>query len=237
MTVGRVVVVGPHPPCPSVAARLCARLGAEHARAGARVLGVDRLPSAAGRTVPLRGLAGAAAVAWLALGADRLELVLVPGLVQRAGARSPEHRLIAAAWGVALGIPRSTRIHVLDPVDALQVGLRPGATAPPGLEIIQHVPRIDPGPVVIGADGPAGGDPWAAWADAVTRRAALDRRAGLSLRLPTPPPPFRSRNQRVVDHLRDSYGQPGEVAVQAILRTKRLARAALAAARRRRGSA
>ena len=237
MTGGRVVVVGPHPPCPTAAARLCARLGGEHARAGARVLGVDRLPSAAGRAVPLRGLAGAASVAWLAWGADRLELVLVPGLVQRAGARSPEHRLIAAAWGLALGVPRSTRVHVLDPVDALQVGLRPGAAAPPGVEIVKHVALFDRDPVAADADAPAGGDPWAIWADAVARRAALDRRAGLSLRLPTPPPPFRSRNQRVVDHLRDSYGQPGEVVVQAILRTKRLARAALASARRRRGSA
>jgi len=220
-----------------VAARLCARLGADHVRAGARVLSVDRIPSAAEHTVALRGLAGAAAVAWLARGADRLELVLVPGLVQRTGARSPEHRLIAAVWRAAFRVPRSTRIHVLDPVDVLQVGLHPEAAAPPGLEIVQHVPHIDLDPVLVGTDGPAGADPWAAWADAVARRAALDRQAGLSLHLPTPPPPFRSRNQRVVDHLRDSYGQPGEVAVQSILRTKRLARAALASARRRRGSA
>jgi len=110
-----------------VAARLCARLGSEHARAGARVLSVDRLPSAAEHTVALRGLAGAVAVAWLARGADRLELVLVPGLVQRAGARSPEHRAIAAAWAVALRVPRSIRIHVLDPLDILQVGLHAGA--------------------------------------------------------------------------------------------------------------
>jgi len=201
------------------------------------VLGVDCLPSAAERTLPLRGVAGAAAVAWLARGADRLEVILVPGLVQRTGARSPEHRVIAAAWGVALGVPRSTRVHVLDPVDLLQVGLSPGAAAPPGVEIVEHVARIDRDPVAVDADALAGGDPWAAWADAVARRAALDRRAGLSLRLPPPPLPFRSRNQRVVDHLRDSYGQPGEVAVQAILRTKRLARTAVASARRRRGSA
>jgi len=219
-----------------VAARLCARIGTEHARAGAEVLSVDCLPSAAERTVALRGLAGAASVAWLTLGADRLELILVPGLVQRTGARSPEHRVIAAAWGVALGVPRSTRIHVLDRRDLGQFGLHPGAAAPPGVEIVEHVAAFDPGPVV-GEDGPAGADPWAAWADAVARRAALDRRAGLSLRLPPPPPPFRSRNQRVVDHLRDSYGRPGEVAVQAILRTKRLGRTALASAHRRRGSA
>jgi len=201
------------------------------------VLSVDRIPSAAERIVPLRGLAGAAAVAWLARGADRLELILMPGLVQRTGARSPEHRVIAAAWGIALGVPRSTQVHVLNPVDLLQVGLSPGAAAPPGVEIVEHVAHIDPGPVVVGEDGPTGANSWAAWADAVARRAALDRRAGLSLRLPPPPPPFRSRNQRVVDHLRDSYGQPGEVVVQTILGAKSLARAALAAARRRRRSA
>jgi len=200
------------------------------------VVGVDRLPSAAERTVTLRGLTGAAAVAWLARGADRLELVLVPGLLQRTGARSPEHRVVAAAWGLALGVPRSTRVHVLDPVDICQVGVRPGDAAPPGFEIVEHVADIDPSPVTVDTETPAGGDPWAPWADAVSRRAAADRRAGLSLRLPAPPPPFRSRNQRVVDHLRDSYGQPGEVAVQAVLGSKRLARAALASGRRRRGT-
>jgi len=113
----------------------------------------------------------------------------------------------------------------------------PGSPSPPGLEVVEHVAHIDPAPVAADADAPAGADPWAAWGGAVARRAALDRRAGLSLLLPTPPPPFRSRNQRVVDHLRDSYGQPGEVVAQAILGAKHLARVALASARRRGGSA
>lgn len=236
------MVVGPHPPSPSAAARLCARLGAEHVQAGAEVLTVDRLPSAADRAVRLGGVAGAVAVAWLVRGADRLELVLVPGLVQRLGARSPEHRLVASAWGAALRVPRTARVHVLDPADRHQLGFRLDAAAIPGLEVVEHVADVDPGSPARSAaavermDSEAGAiDPEATWASfgaAVARRASADRLAGLCLRLPPPTPPLRTPNRQVVDHLRSRYGHGGEVVVQVVIGAKRLGRAALGAARR-----
>lgn len=235
MTERRVVVIGPHLPSPSPAARLCARLGTEHAHAGASVLTVDSVASAAERRVVLRGLLGAAAVAWLGCQADLVELVLVPGLVQRAGARSPEHRAIAAAWRTALRTSRSARVHVLEAIDLRQLGLHPGAGGPAGIEVVEHPAVLAPSPVLPQdqAAGPGPDDGWAVWAAAVARNAAADREAGLSLRLPIPPPPYRSRNQRIVDHLRDHHGRPGRLAVQAILATKRGARAAVAAVRQR----
>lgn len=235
MTERRVVVFGPHLPSPSPAARLCARLGTEHAHAGASVLTVDSVPSAAERRVILRGLPGAAAVAWLSRHADLVELVLVPGLVQRPGARSPEHRAIAAAWRAALGTSGSARVHVLEAVDLRQLGLQTGVGGAAGIEVVEHPAAIDPSPVLPGDQvaGPGPDDGWAVWAAAVARNAAADRQAGLSLRLPIPPPPYRSRNQRIVDHLRDHHGKPGRLAVQAILATKGQARAAVAAVRGR----
>lgn len=234
MTGRRVVVVGPHLPAPSPAARLCARIGAEHAHAGASVLTVDSVPSAAERRVLLRGLPGAAAVAWLSRDADLVELVLVPGMVQRAGARSPEHRAIAAAWRASLRTSHSARVHVLEAIDLRQLGLHPGLGGPAGIEVVEHPAVLDPSPVLPRdqAAGPGPDEGWAVWAAAVARNAAADRQAGLSLRLPIPPPPYRSRNQRIVDHLRDRHGRPGRLAVQAILGTKRRARAAVAAVRR-----
>ena len=226
-----VVVVGPHPPEPSPASRLTARLAAEHIGAGAHVLTVDGRPSAADRALPLRGVPGAVAVAWVARGAARLELVLTPGMVQRPGARSPEHRAVAAAWAAALRRPGSVRVHVLDPVDGLQLGVDGAA----GIEVVEHVADVErsvpPAPGTI-LDGP---DPtWASLGAEVARLAAADRRAGLSLRLPpTPPPPSRGRNRELADHLRARYGRRGDLVVDTALSAKRAARAAMAAARRR----
>jgi len=188
-----VVVVGAHPPLASPQAQLCARIAAEHTRAGADVLTVDRLPSAADRAVTLRGVRGAAAVAWLARGADRLELVLEPALLQRPGARSPEHRVVAAAWGAALGVAASARVHVLDPIDLRQLGLHVEAGAHPGLEVVEHVAEVAASTPVAPAGGAAGAvvpndATWASFAVAVAASASADRQAGLRLRLPTPTP-------------------------------------------------
>ena len=191
----RVLVVGPHPPLPSREARLCARLGVEHTRAGADVLTVDRLPSAADRAVPLRGVAGAAAVAWLARGADHLDLVLAPALLQRPGARSPEHKAVAAAWGAALRVPRSARVHVLDPVDLRQLGLHFAVAGQPGIEVVEHAAAGEPLGLASSPAGPAPGEPaladltWDCLGAAMAASASADRLAGLSLRVPSPVPP------------------------------------------------
>jgi len=238
--VGRtVVVVGSHPPQPTPSARLCARLGVEHARAGAHVVTVDRLPSAAERTVPLRGLAGAAAVAWLARRADHLELVIEPALLQRAGARSPEHRAVAAAWCAALRVPGSARVHVLDPIDVRQLGLHFDATAHPGLEVVEHIAEVSrstpAGPAGSGARGVAAPpEPtWESFAAAVALSASADRLAGIHLRLPTPTPPPAGRDQ--AEPAGAPSGRGGRAAAGAVLGVKRLAlaaRAALAGRRR-----
>ena len=230
---GAVLVVGPHPPQPSAAARLCARLGAQHVRAGAEVLTVDRLPSAAHRAVTLRGVAGAAAVAWLARGADRLELVLEPALLQRPGALSPEHRAVAAAWAVALRVPATVRVHVLDPVDLRQLGLHFGAADLPGVEVVQHVPEVDRSTPPAAGGSPTGGSAavaeptsWERFAAAVAERAAADRLAGLRLRLPAPLPPPPVGDADEVDRLSGDRPGPGAVIERVAAGVTRLGRAA-----------
>ena len=228
-----VLVVGPHPPHASAAARLCARLGADHVRAGAEVLTVDRLPSAAGRAVTLRGVAGAAAVAWLARGAGRLELVLEPALLQRPGALSPEHRAVAAAWAVALRVPATVRVHVLDPVDLRQLGLHFDAADLPGVEVVHHVPEVDrstppaSGGSLTGVSAPvAEPTSWESFGAAVAERAAADRLAGLRLRLPNPLPPPPDGDEDEVDRLPDDGPRRGAAIERVAAGVKRLGRAA-----------